>query len=138
MSGSHARHHPERDEEAVLGAEHELADAREPTDPCGLTEGVLVDVSARLVADRGVVRHLGFALGCCVGSAAAPSCTGQRGSASPRVVGCRDLHRPLLGSAFTPTTSGTVLRWVRVLGPPPMSRAATTVAPRRLWPRMVT
>ncbi len=44
MRGRHAGDDPERDEQAVLGAEHELADAREPPDPGGLTEGMLLDV----------------------------------------------------------------------------------------------
>jgi hypothetical protein len=48
MGGRHARDDPEGDEQAVLGAEHELADAREPPDPRGLTEGMLLNVPRRL------------------------------------------------------------------------------------------
>ena len=52
MRGRHAGDDPERDEQAVLGAEHELADAREPPDPGGLTEGMLLDVPSRFGAGR--------------------------------------------------------------------------------------
>ena len=37
MGGRHPGDDTERDEQAVLGAEHVLADAREPPDPRGLT-----------------------------------------------------------------------------------------------------
>jgi hypothetical protein len=50
MRGSHARYDPERDEQSVLGAKHELADAREPADPRSLTEGMLLDVLCRFGA----------------------------------------------------------------------------------------
>ena len=41
MCGGHAGDDPERDEQTVLGAEHELADTREPPDPGRFAEGVL-------------------------------------------------------------------------------------------------
>ena len=44
MRGRHAGDDTERDEQTVLGAEHELADAREPADPRRLAEGMLLDV----------------------------------------------------------------------------------------------
>ena len=53
MGGGHAGDDPERDEQAVLGAEHELADPREPPDPRGLTKGMLLDVPLRLDAGSG-------------------------------------------------------------------------------------
>ena len=37
MRGRHARNDPEGDQEPVLSAEHELTDARELSDPRGLT-----------------------------------------------------------------------------------------------------
>ena len=63
MGGRHARDNPERHEQAVLSAQHELADAREPPDPRSLTQGMLLDVprrfgSGRRGVDRSGVRPL--------------------------------------------------------------------------------
>jgi hypothetical protein len=44
LRGCHAGDDAEWDEQSVLGAEYELADAREPPDPCLLTKGMLLDV----------------------------------------------------------------------------------------------
>ena len=55
MGGGHPGDDPERDEQAVLGAEHELADPREPPDPRGLTKGMLLDVPLRLDAGSGLL-----------------------------------------------------------------------------------
>ena len=59
LRGSHTGDDTERDEQTVLGAEHELSDAREPPDPRGLTEGVLADVPCRFLADRNRVASVG-------------------------------------------------------------------------------
>jgi hypothetical protein len=56
----HAGDDAERDEQAVLGAEHELANARKASDPGGFTEGVLLDVPRRLVAGRCACDHVGL------------------------------------------------------------------------------
>lgn len=50
MRGCPAGDDTERDEQTVLGAEHELADAREPPDPRRLTDGMLLDVPRRFGA----------------------------------------------------------------------------------------
>jgi hypothetical protein len=54
LRGCHAGDDAEWDEQSVLGAEYELADAREPPDPCLLTKGMLLDVP-RGVGAGGVV-----------------------------------------------------------------------------------
>jgi hypothetical protein len=61
MRGCHPGDDAERDEQAVLGAEHELADAGEPPDPRGFGDGVFLDVP-RL---RGGVSCRGALLGAC-------------------------------------------------------------------------
>jgi hypothetical protein len=85
MGGRHAGDDPERDEQAVLGAEHELADAREPPDPRGLTEGMLLDVPRVLGADSGLIDG-----GCVVvsprGASAAPGRGGGTRRPSMRLV----------------------------------------------------
>lgn len=50
MRGGHAGDDAERDEQAVLGAEHELADARKAPDPGCFAEGVLLDMPRRFGA----------------------------------------------------------------------------------------
>jgi hypothetical protein len=75
MGGRHPGDNPQRDEQAVLGAEDELPDAREPPDPRGLTEGMLMDVPLRLGAGGGLVDS-----SCVVGS-------GGGGSAPSGLVG---------------------------------------------------
>src|SRR5581483_9048517 len=50
VGSRHAGDDPERDEQPVLGAEHELADAREAPDPGRFAERVLLDVPPRLSA----------------------------------------------------------------------------------------
>jgi len=55
VSGSHASHDPERDEQTVLGAEDELTDPRQPPDSRRLPERMLGDVSLGLgtnIVDR--------------------------------------------------------------------------------------
>ena len=47
----HARHDAERHEQPVLHAKHDLAHARQPLDPGRLTQRVVTDVLAGLVAD---------------------------------------------------------------------------------------
>ena len=52
VGGGHAGDDPERHEQAVLRAQHDLADARQPGDAGRLAERVLVDVDLRLGAAR--------------------------------------------------------------------------------------
>ena len=64
MRGRHAGDDAERDEQTVLGAEHELADAREPADPRRLTEGMLLDMPRCLsVGSVVVLRIVGLGRG---------------------------------------------------------------------------
>ena len=90
MRGCHAGDDPERDEQAVLGAEHELADAREPPDPRRLTEGMLLDMPLRLVrGQRGLLvglrrrlpwrRSRGFDHRCWIGAVFYVGCCRDRG-----------------------------------------------------------
>ena len=46
--GRHTGHDPERNQETILRAEHELADAGEATDPRGLAKRMVGDVALRL------------------------------------------------------------------------------------------
>jgi hypothetical protein len=55
LRGCHAGDDAEWDEQSVLGAEYELADAREPPDPCRLTKGMLLDVPRGVGAGSVVV-----------------------------------------------------------------------------------
>ena len=66
MRGRHAGDDSKRDEQAVLGAEHQLADAREPPDPRRLAEGMLGDV-VRVASARASVRSAASASRRCDG-----------------------------------------------------------------------
>ncbi len=50
MRGCHAGYDAEWNEQTVLGAEHELAYARDASDPRCLIKGMLLDVPRRLCA----------------------------------------------------------------------------------------
>lgn len=56
MRGCHTGYDAEWNEQTVLGAEHELAYTREPSDPGGLIKGMLLDVARCL--STGDVAHL--------------------------------------------------------------------------------
>ena len=62
IRGRHARHDPEGHQQAVLRAEHELADAREPGDARRLAEGMLLDVPKSVGASRRAIDRIAIVL----------------------------------------------------------------------------